>query len=238
MECRWQFEIDPYCRRVLENHWPNVTRYEDVRKLPLALECVDLIAGGFPCQPVSVSGKRKGEYDERWLWPEFGRIIRLLRPQFVLIENVPGLLGLGFDCVLRDLASCGYDAEWSIVSACSLGAPHMRKRLFVVAYPQSFGCDGRPIFEYEAEPLEGGGSSSFAGSYWSGSPINPRTAYGVPRRVDRVRGLGNAVVPQVAEWIGRRIIAHDRSGVDRGVEGVADERTGVRRPSAGRLPWS
>ena len=105
---------------------------------PACLPPVDLICGGFPCQPVSHAGKRKGDKDERWLWPEFLRIICEVRPRWVLAENVPGLLSVDsgrlFGGILRDLAESGYDAEWNIVSAADVGAPHRRDRVFIVAH--------------------------------------------------------------------------------------------------------
>ncbi len=101
MEVRWHVEKDEYCRRVLAKHWPDVARYEDVKDVGAHnLEPVDLICGGFPCQPVSVAGKRKAQDDERWLWPEFSRILRELRPRYALMENVPGLLVRVFGDVL------------------------------------------------------------------------------------------------------------------------------------------
>jgi len=140
-------EIEPFCRAVLRKHWPNVPIFEDVKTLTLAelskLGRIDVICGGFPCQPVSCAGKRKGSKDERWLWPEFYRTVCLVRSEWVLVENVPGLLsarddrgvkGGLFGGILRDLAESGYDAEWNIVSAASVGAPHLRKRVFIVAH--------------------------------------------------------------------------------------------------------
>src|SRR6266850_6229536 len=104
--CRWQVELDPFCQRVLAKHWPDVRRYGDVRAFPEPdTERVDLICGGFPCQPVSVAGKRRAQADERWLWPEFARVVRALRPHLVLVENVPGLLQRGIGDVLGDLAA-------------------------------------------------------------------------------------------------------------------------------------
>src|SRR5437868_15209237 len=108
----------------------------DVRDLTgTELQPVDLIAGGFPCQPVSLAGRRRGSADERWLWPEFARLIRVLRPRYVLVENVPGLLvGGGMAEVLGDLAALGFDAEWDCISAAHVGAPHLRYRVFIVAH--------------------------------------------------------------------------------------------------------
>ena len=134
-ECAFQVEIDPFCRRVLARHWPAVARYGDIRALDLdRLERVDIVCGGFPCQPVSLAGKGLAQRDARWLWPEFARVIRALRPRYILVENVPGLLGRGFGDVVGDLAACGYDAEWDCIPASALGAPHRRDRVWLVAY--------------------------------------------------------------------------------------------------------
>jgi len=137
-----QVEIDPYCRRVLAKHWPEVPRHDDVRtcvewwrREPRPV--VDLVCGGFPCQPVSVAGQRLAQADPRWLWPAYHAVIRALRPRWVLVENVPGLLAAGMGDVLGDLAGIGYDAEWDRVPAAFVGAPHIRGRIFVVAYPNS-----------------------------------------------------------------------------------------------------
>lgn len=135
----WQVEIDDDCNRVLAKHWPDVARFRDVRECGAGnLSAVDLICGGFPCQPHSVAGRRLGGADDRDLWGEFARIVRELRPQWVLAENVPGLLssehGRFFGRVLRDLAACGYDVEWDCISAKFIGAPHLRNRIFIVAH--------------------------------------------------------------------------------------------------------
>lgn len=209
--CRWQVEKDPYCRRVLADHWPAVTRYEDTREVEWSgVERVDLVAAGFPCQPVSQSGLRLAQDDPRWLWPEVERAVRILRPRLVLLENVPGLFTAGFDDVLSDLAALGFDAEWSVLSACTVGAPQMRRRLFLVAYAPGEGLQGLDV-QRLAEPVR-----PASGTVWRGWPPEPevaRMADGIPRRLvlDPVRALGNAVVPQVAELIGAALI----DGVDR-----------------------
>ncbi len=146
MKCSWQVEIDDYANKVLEKHWPDVKRCKDVRECGSHnLESVDLICGGFPCQPHSLAGKRQASNDERDLWEEFSRIIRELRPRYVVAENVPGILssesGRFFGRVLRDLAACGYDAEWQCLPASAFGAPHRRDRVWIVAYP--FGNEYR-----------------------------------------------------------------------------------------------
>src|SRR5438270_5688184 len=135
MSVAWQVENDPFCAAVLEKHWPGVKRYGDIREIRWEeVESVDLVCGGFPCQPVSLAGRRLGTTDDRWLWPEFARCVRTVRPRYVLVENVPGLLVRGMGDVLGDLAACGYDAEWDCLPAAAVGAPHLRYRVFIVAY--------------------------------------------------------------------------------------------------------
>ncbi len=140
-----QVEIDPWCRSILARHWPEVPRHDDVRTAADwwgDRAAPDLVAGGFPCQPVSSAGKRLAQADSRWLWPAFAQVIRHLGPRLVLVENVPGLLVRGMGDVLGDLASLGYDAEWDCVPAAFVGAPHIRNRVWIVAYPQRSGRVG------------------------------------------------------------------------------------------------
>lgn len=130
----WQCEIDLFCRSVLARHWPDAMRYEDVRTVDATAPSVDVICGGFPCQDVSLAGKRAGLAGERsGLWCEFRRIIAECEPSIVVIENVLGLRTSGLPRVLADLAALGFDAEWSDMSAADVGAPHLRRRLFIVA---------------------------------------------------------------------------------------------------------
>ena len=138
-------EIDPYCRSILRRHWPNVSIFEDVTHIQGAeLPQVDVLAGGFPCQDVSAAGNRAGikTGTRSGLWYEFRRIIAESRPKYVIIENVRGLLSLGVETVLQDLAGLGYDAEWEVLSAAACGAPHRRERVFIVAYPHGVGFGG------------------------------------------------------------------------------------------------
>ena len=227
MECRWQVENDPYAVKVLEKHWPEVKRYGDIREVEWErVEPVDLICAGFPCQDVSVAGKRAGIEGKRTgLWSEVVRCFRDLGPRLVLLENVPGLLSLGFGRVLGDLAEGGYDAEWDCLPAAAVGAPHLRYRVFVVAHAPSYlrrtsGDEGRSTLDgggaEMADPprqgrcsrdaRRGAGEESADGCWWATEPDVGRVAHGVPSRVDRLRCLGNAVVPQCAEWVGRRIL--------------------------------
>lgn len=131
-------EVDPFCRSILAKHWPGVPLYEDVRKLiGSEVPPVDVLCGGFPCQDVSQGGRRAGikEGTRSGLWYEYARLIGEIQPRYVIIENVRGLLSCGIEIVLRDLAALGYDAEWEVLPAAALGAPHHRERVFIVAYP-------------------------------------------------------------------------------------------------------
>ena len=155
---RFFCEVDPYCRSVLARHWPGVPIYPDIRRLcPDELPDVDVLVGGFPCQDVSCSGNRAGitEKTRSGLWYEYKRIIETKQPKYAVIENVKGLLSKGMETVLQDLSSIGYDAEWQCVPASAFGAPHLRERIFIVAYPHSHANDqhGR-IFASDSTNLE------------------------------------------------------------------------------------
>ena len=225
MECKWQCEIDPFCQKVLAKHWPDVQRYGDIKEVDWnEVERVDVVCGGFPCQPVSVAGKRLAQEDERWLWPEFARCLSVLRPRFAVMENVPGLLTAGVGDVLGDLWSLGYDAEWQVISAADMGAPHRRERVWIVAYAN--GGDGFDFRIMQPDRQESEGVQ-----FWSGRidelgasngeqrsdayPGIVRAFHGIPDRVDRLKSLGNAVVPQIPEWIGRRLMTFEEPVRDR-----------------------
>lgn len=246
-------EIDPFCRRVLRKHWPSVKIYQDVcrltaEKLKRDGISVDLVCGGFPCQDVSVSGKRAGlSGTHSGLWREFARILGELRPHYAIVENTPGLLSLGFDDVLGDLATLGFDAEWHCIPAAAVGAEHKRDRVWIIANAnsewelQSKGSEqeqrgwtgNRPAPSPHtngtrlSRRLQAGANecnTSNIGSrlrsiirtttpisrdYWHYQPTLGRRIYGVPDRVDRIRALGNAVVPQIPEIIGRAILEYE-----------------------------
>jgi len=215
MTCAWQVEIDDWRRWVLEMHWPDVPKYGDVRNVGRHnLEPVDLIAGGFPCQPYSVAGKRRGAEDDRNLWPEFSRVIKEMQPRYVLAENVPGIITTYLDTVLSDLESQGYTCGTFNIPACAFGAPHRRYRIFVVAYsgskrwlfdkPDFDSVSSKDVWRtHEQKPIRG----SISGRLRLGPPPNvQRVDDGSEFGIHRLRALGDAVVPQVAEWIGRRII--------------------------------
>ena len=220
-----QVEIDPFCRQVLAKHWPEVPRHDDVRTAVEWWEsesrpAVHVVAGGFPCQPVSLAGPGRAQEDDRWLWPEMADVIAAIQPRWVVGENVPGLRTRGLDVVLDDLRRLGYATRAGYISACEVGAPHPRRRLFVLAHTVRGGCD-----EGSATPRRGGkrapraqgeagGLPQAAGStWWTAEPDVARGANGGSAGVDRRRALGNAVVPQVAEHIGRLIVAADTAGV-------------------------
>jgi DNA (cytosine-5)-methyltransferase 1 len=222
----WQVEIDPYCRKVLAKHFPEAKRFEDVRECGSHnLEPVDVVAGGFPCQDISNAGKRAGIDGERsGLWSEFARIIGELRPRVVLVENVAALLGRGMGRVLGDLSTLGYDAEWQIISAADVGAPHLRERVWIVANAerewelQQEGCErdergwsgncgeevAYPPDSYIFEAVGSAIARRECGEWEPESNVG-RVAHGIPSRVERLKGLGNAVVPQIPELIARRI---------------------------------
>ena len=243
MACRWQVEIDDYANRVLRKHWPDVRRWPDVRTWPQQdTEPVDVICGGFPCQDISYAGRGAGLEGERsGLFFEAVRVVRELRPRAVVLENVAALLTRGLDRVLGTLAEIGYDAEWHCMPAAAVGAPHIRDRVFVMAYAEqprlergawsrmvaasvtpTSGEDvadankSRMERRTQARNVESGGQNAHKlivrlsepcrGEQWATEPNVGRVANGVPARVDRLRGLGNAVVPQVAEYVGRMVL--------------------------------
>jgi DNA (cytosine-5)-methyltransferase 1 len=317
-EIGWQVELDPFCTSVLEHRFPQALRFKDVREVGAGtLDPVDVICGGFPCQDLSNAGKGAGiDAARSGLWSEFARIVRELRPGYVLVENVPALLtgkGKRWDRapigrVLGDLAEIGYDAEWSVLSAREFGAPHLRRRAWIVAYPgegadapsdrrrtrrsggssrlcedrkklkaprmadapryaearaaatagserERAGSCGPPrrarTFAGTSDPHrrrgengcgvpEGQGKQALpdtdrsgagdrrkaarSGCQWATEPDVGRVAHGVPDRVERLAALGNSLVPQIAEWIGRRILAYE-----------AGSLSGARKPTGGGL---
>jgi DNA (cytosine-5)-methyltransferase 1 len=285
MTCKWQVEIDPYATAVLRKHWPQVPKHDDVRTFPPQGDyAVDVICGGFPCQDISVAGKGAGLAGARsGLWYEYARIIGELRPRFVIVENVAALLARGMGTVLGELSALGYDAEWHVVPASAVGAPHRRERVWIIGVRRWLGTEAyaprsdangigshraevnfvggvelrdeqdgiarsvredapdandqgesdvpvddvawrglpesscgiasdadrpRRIKQRRPEPTSAEQSAAECGGWWSVEPDVGRVAHGVPSRVDRLRCLGNAVVPQVVEIIGRAIVEH------------------------------
>lgn len=286
MRCLWQVEIDPFCTRVLQKHWPEIARFGDIRTVGKHnLPTVDLVCGGFPCQPFSAAGKQRGTADDRHLWPEMLRVVSEIKPRWVIAENVPGLLsieqGVVFESVLSSLEAEGYEVAPLVIPACGVDAPHRRERVWIVAHASGTGQrpdnGRRPVRDAdrdgesqirrdEQQPGAGGNSADVAHapgiargaerghrtsgghtmggderagadvadaaivgsgtrqaecagqerepapvehSRWATEPDVGRVAHGIPSRVDRLRALGNAVVPQVVEALGRMILAAD-----------------------------
>jgi len=217
------------------------TGIKQCRKNGINIGRIDIITGGFPCQPFSHAGKRKGTDDSRYLWPEMLTTIRILKPSFVVGENVAGLVsmenGKTLDGILSDLANEGYTTEQFIIPACAIGAWHRRDRIWIVAYNNSIRCNngksaskerskrrsesfnrdegldkdvpntidqrlqgrnGRELSECTDEQSIRQRNPQNNGEYWQSEPAVGRVANGIPNRVDRLKGLGNAIVPQIA----------------------------------------
>ena len=213
MKVIWQSEIDTYCNKVLKKHWPEVPNHGNIKDIDWGtVERPNVICGGYPCQPFSTAGKRRGTDDPRHLWPWVRTAISELRPDYAILENVKGHLSMGGTQVVGELAEIGYDAEWQIVSAASQGATHVRERLFILAYPQRQrnGQHRQSTNVADACRFWGADYRGEKGNerrqWWAHQPNVGRVVYGIPNRVDRLRGLGNAVVPQVAEYVGRLIV--------------------------------
>lgn len=213
-------EIDPFCRQVLAKLWPHIPCHDDVRALTaeyLAATSasgdikIDVICGGFPCQDISLAGDGAGIDGERsGLWREYARIIGEVRPRFVIVENVTALLGRGLGRVLGDLAALGYDAEWDCIPASYVGARQLRDRIWIVAYPERDGLQGRSFIaaawrgKSRKEQLAG----LVQPCAWPtlSSARDRGTGHGAPNGTHRNKAIGNAVVPQIPELIGRAIM--------------------------------
>ena len=271
-------EIEPYCRKILQKHWPEVPLFSDVRELRGEdVGAVDIIYGGFPCQPFSVAGKQKGRDDCRYLWPEFSRLVGEIRPRWVVGENVPGILHIAADDVCADLEHKGYSVGIFDFEAAVVGASHRRERFFFVAHANSGRLQKReepgilrtPAVGWITTQVERPGGASLPnsdnirrndrgvekhsihgekstlddietssqtspntyseqckeqrlkvtaqqklggigrGCGWEPEPGVGRVAHGIPHRVDRLRALGNAVVPQQAYPIFRAIMEQE-----------------------------
>jgi DNA (cytosine-5)-methyltransferase 1 len=195
-------EQNKFCQKVLAKHWPNVPIFDDVKKLTKddISEPIDIISGGFPCQPFSIAGNQLGTKDDRHLWPEYLRIIKEFKPAWVVGENVAGIINMALDNVLADLEAIGYSARAFDIPAASVGASHERRRVFIVAYSDNIGCERRkqktllrseglsfqPMRVVKVKP---------GGSYLS-KPVLSGGDDGVSNRSHRLKALGNAVVPQ------------------------------------------
>ena len=226
-------EICPKARKVLRKHWADVPIYDDIKTLTAeklrndGIE-IDCITGGFPCQDISCAGKGEGIIGKRSsLWSEMFRLIGDVRPKWVIAENVSAIRSKGLTLVLQDISSLGYDAEWHCIPASAVGAPHKRDRIWIIAYTASSseraaqgqhcgqGFIGRKNEDF-IERYKVGGNITNSGilsgikirqhEYWAVESDILRVAHGVPHRVDRLKQLGNSLVPQIPELIGNAIL--------------------------------
>jgi DNA (cytosine-5)-methyltransferase 1 len=216
-------EIDQFCQKVLAKNFPNVPIHNDIKTLNGEdFAGIDIITGGYPCQPFSSAGKRRGSDDPRHLWPEMLRVIRAARPNWVVCEHVVGHISNGIDTVLNDFKKEGYETRQFVIPALAVGAPHRRDRVWIVANTASVRGK-RELFESGRPKIANAGSWGFkngeslqanAGSAksgwsngWNSKPRIRRVGDGLPSGVDRNKGLGNAIVPQIAYEILRAISA-------------------------------
>lgn len=228
-------EIEPFCQKVLrKNFGKDIVLFDDVRELTaeslrergISPESISVVAGGFPCQDVSGAGRRAGIDGARsGLWREMFRLVCELRPRFVIVENTTGLLERGMGRVLGDLASVGFDAEWSVLSACAVGAPHPRERVFIVAYPNGvewhFRRDSSAFNAVQIRPEWKAAKAKSkwqnmerwlretlqAGDWQESAAVIHRDVDGLSERMGALKGYGNAVVPQVCYPIFEAIAA-------------------------------
>jgi len=221
-------EIDPFCRKVLRKHWPDIQIFEDITKLRGSdiEQPVDIVCGGFPCQPFSCAGKRKGTEDNRFLWPEMLRIISEVKPAWVIAENVGGLLsqqdGMVFENCCADLENQGYEVQPFIIPACAVGAPHRRDRVWIVGNSNATdSCNQRLQGSEWTRSHDKGqaahGSITERNSAWDEPWIDAASRLcgvdaRVSDRVHRLKALGNSVVPQVVYEIGKAIVKANYQG--------------------------
>lgn len=250
-------EMDIHCQKVLKKHWPDIPIYSDVKELDgNKFKDVDLICGGFPCQDISVAGLQKGLKGERsGLWKEYKRLIQEIKPRYAIIENVANLRSKGLVQIIQDLWEIGYASEWHIISARSIGAPHLRERIWIIAYPNTFRCSSKDkyrepkgqaytgssnkndnntrkesgnkiaysdnfrfwkAFTSEKEKSEWWTKATSCFSNWKEiESIVCGVDDGIPRKLEqgrrqRIKQLGNSVLPQIPEIIGREIVEWER----------------------------
>lgn len=215
-------EIDPFCQKVLKKHWPNVPIVRDIRNvLGSKYKSIELVSGGFPCQPFSQAGKQGSKNDNRYLWPEMLRVIKEARPRWIVCENVAGIINLALDEVLGSLELAGYTTEPFNIPACAINASHRRERVWIVAYParrrntRSYAAAQEYIQSIGNKPKAVEDFLPFPDNWkeLAGNTEPLRTNDGIPSKLDkdRCKALGNAIVPQVAEiifgiikWIGQK----------------------------------
>jgi len=232
-------EIEPFCQKVLKKHWPDVSIFSDIKELRGEdIGTVDILTGGFPCQPFSCAGKQRGKEDDRYLWPEMFRIIQETKPTWIIGENVPGLINLALEDCFLDLEAEGYEVQSLIIPACAVNAPHRRDRVWIIAYSssnatnKSMGISKIPIIQQRCQKFGSEGWEQFElvteqvapSKWWTRGLPNPRPLLirdddGIPNRVDRLKALGNSIVPQVAYEIMKGI-----RNVDNGYHNQSENR--------------
>jgi DNA (cytosine-5)-methyltransferase 1 len=216
-------EREPYCQQILSKHWPSVPIYDDITTFNPQPYSADVVCGGFPCQDISTAGKQAGikQGTRSGLFYELIRVVRLVQPKYVVLENVSAILANGLDTVLGELAEAGFDAEWACIPASAVGACHQRDRWWLVAYANNTGMEAARSKQQSAR-LEQHRELGFTANTtsprlerrwacgstakqlcpnWGGyisEPVLCRGNDGLSGRVDRLKALGNAVVPQVA----------------------------------------
>jgi len=201
-------EIDPFCCKVLEKNFPGIKNYGDVRNV--TEKEAWLITGGFPCQPFSIAGRRGGKNDDRYIWPEMFRVIQQTRPDWVICENAFNFVNMELEQTLIDLESEGYETQTFIIPAVGVEAQHRRSRTWIVGNTNFRRLEGWKEYWKSKEELLTRKVSGSKPAIWKPEPELGRVANGIPNRVDRLRGLGNAIVPQVAYELIRMMIAVDK----------------------------
>jgi len=219
-------EIDQFCQKVLKKHWPEAKIFTDIKELTYEQEwgTIDLITGGFPCQPYSHAGKQVGKNDDRALWPEMLRIIQTVKPKWIIGENVAGIENMGLEQICNDLETNGYIVETPLeIPACAIGANHERYRFWITAYSDSirflqssrigseqyFNFLGENTWERQFEKW-GFTKHSNGSTEYNFKSILCRIDDGLSVQMDRLKGLGNAIVPQVAQVIMQAIKEIDK----------------------------
>ena len=232
-------EKDKYCQKLLEQNFPNIDIYGDIATIP-RIGGIDIITGGFPCQPFSFAGHKRGKDDDRYLWPEMLRVIAQEKPAWVIGENVPGIIGMELNQVLFDLESQGYSVQSFVIPACAVNAWHRRDRVWILAHSNSHSKPSSPINaetcgvsevasnaqsertqglrasgEQVSQAHDGKGVFKCSGQGYEQPNLQiksgiSRVIDGIPNRVDRVKGLGNAVVPQLVYEIYKLLKQYER----------------------------
>ena len=223
MECVGHVEIEPYAQKVLLKHWPDVPLMEDVKDVKgTEFGQVDLLCGGFPCQDLSVAGNQAGFHNKdgsqtrSGLYDEIIRIAGVCRPKYIVLENVANLLSRPdwFGYVLGRLAEIGFDVEWEIIRASDVGLPHLRERVFVVGCSNSLGFKNSTKDQISGlGGLQGELYRSLEeiGERWNVcKPFTYRSGHGIPNWAHRLKCIGNALVPQIAEYIGQCILEREK----------------------------